>query len=205
MKTKIIIKSQFGHEIMAVNFAKAFNLDVVIAPNKDEKKAYEEEADKIFRNMSFFYNRMSILPFEERNQTENIWDIIGELKNGKLDNSLWEKFAASRLTPANIENLPAYPGMSNSNSTLFIPQKLISDGECGISAEQQSLPLSVFEFLKTKTVWFWDSTLTKSLICKTSGLLRGSLISMFRDWKKIRKFWASVVFSIRHITICMPA
>ena len=147
---KIIIKSQFGHEIMAVNFAKAFNLDVVIAPNKDEKKAYEEEADKIFRNMSFFYNRMSILPFEERNQTENIWDIIGELKNGKLDNSLWEKFAASRLTPANIENLPAYPGMSNSNSTLFIPQKLISDGECGISAEQQSLPLSVFEFLKNK-------------------------------------------------------
>ena len=150
MKTKIIIKSQFGHEIMAVNFAKAFNLDVVIAPNKDEKKAYEEEADKIFRNMSFFYNRMSILPFEERNQTENIWDIIGELKNGKLDNSLWEKFAASRLTPANIENLPAYPGMSNSDSTLFIPQKLISDGECGISAEQQSLPLSVFEFLKNK-------------------------------------------------------
>ena len=53
MKT-IVIKSQFGHEIMAVNFAKAFNLDVVIAPNKDEKKAYDEESDKIFRNMSFF-------------------------------------------------------------------------------------------------------------------------------------------------------
>ena len=40
--------------------------------------------------------------------------------------------------------------MSNRLNTLFIPQKLISDGECGITAEQQSLPLAVFEFLKNK-------------------------------------------------------
>ena len=78
MKT-IVIKSQFGHEIMAVNFAKAFNLDVVIAPNKDEKKAYDEESDKIFRNMSFFYDRMSVVPFEEKDNLSS-WDIIAELK-----------------------------------------------------------------------------------------------------------------------------
>ena len=148
MKT-IVIKSQFGHEIMAVNFAKAFNLDVVIAPNKDEKKAYDEESDKIFRNMSFFYDRMSVVPFEEKDNLSS-WDIIAELKAGKLDNSLWEKFAASRLIPANTNGLPTYPGMSNRLNTLFIPQKLISDGECGITAEQQSLPLAVFEFLKNK-------------------------------------------------------
>lgn len=159
MKT-IVIKSQFGHEIMAVNFAKAFNLDVVIAPNKDEKKAYDEESDKIFRNMSFFYDRMSVVPFEEKDNLSS-WDIIAELKAGKLDNSLWEKFAASRLIPANTNGLPTYPGMSNRLNTLFIPQKLISDGECGITAEQQSLPLAVFEFLKKKKVWFWDSTLTR--------------------------------------------
>ncbi len=148
MKT-IVIKSQFGHEIMAVNFAKAFNLDVVIAPNKDEKKAYDEESDKIFRNMSFFYDRMSVVPFEEKDNLSS-WDIIAELKAGKLDNSLWEKFAASRLIPTNTNGLPTYPGMSNRLNTLFIPQKLISDGECGITAEQQSLPLAVFEFLKNK-------------------------------------------------------
>ena len=51
MKKTVIIKSQFGHEIMAVNFAKAFDLNVVIVPNKDEKEAYEEEAQKIFQNM----------------------------------------------------------------------------------------------------------------------------------------------------------
>lgn len=45
MKT-IVIKSQFGHEIMAVNFAKAFNLDVVIAPNKDEKKPMTKSPTK---------------------------------------------------------------------------------------------------------------------------------------------------------------
>lgn len=71
------------------------------------------------------------------------------------------KFAASRLTPTNTNGLPTYPGMSNRLNTLFIPQKLISDGECGITAEQQSLPLAVFEFLKNKKVWFWDSTLTR--------------------------------------------
>lgn len=148
MKT-IVIRSQFGHEIMAVNFAKAFNLDVVIAPNKDEKKAYSEEAEKIFRNMSFFYNRMSVVPFEEKDNISS-WDIIAELKTGKLDKSLWEKFAISRLIPENTDGLPTYQGMSNAFNTLFIPQKLISDGACGITAEQQSLPLDVFNFLKGK-------------------------------------------------------
>lgn len=66
MKT-IVIKSQFGHEIMAVNFAKAFKLDVVIAPNKDEKKAYDEESDKIFRNMSF--SMTACLSFLSRKKT----------------------------------------------------------------------------------------------------------------------------------------
>ena len=143
----IVIKSQFGHEIMAVNFAKAFNLDVVIAPNKDEKKAYQEEANKILHNMSFFYNRMSIVPYEEKDNVA-CWDIIAELKAGKIDDTLWEKFATAKLSPATTENLPTYTGMSNRLNTLFIPQKLISDGECGMTAEQQSLPLAVFEFLK---------------------------------------------------------
>ena len=148
MKKTVIIRSQFGHEIMAVNFAKAFDLNVVIVPNKDEKEAYEEEAQKIFQNMSFFYNRMSIVPFEEKDNLENVWDVIGELKAGKLDNAVWDKFAASKLTPADTTGLPTYPGMSNYNM-LFIPQKLISDGECGVTAAQQSLPLSVFDFLKS--------------------------------------------------------
>lgn len=146
---KIVIKSQFGHEIMAVSFAKAFNIDVVIAPNKNEKKAYEEEAEKIFRNMSFFYEHLSIVPFEEKDSLL-FWDIVDDLKAGKLDDSLWEKFAAGKLTPTNTDGLPTYPGMSNESNVLFIPQKLISDGACGITAEQQSLPLSVFEFLKGK-------------------------------------------------------
>lgn len=149
---KIIIKSQFGHEIMAVNFAKAFNTEVVIVPNKEEKAAYDEEAQKIYDNMSFFYNRMSIVPFEEKNNIAEYWDVIDELKKGTLDNTLWNSFASSKLTPEDVSNLPVYQGMNEEFNTLVIPQKLISDGECGISTEQQSLPLSVFDFIKGKNL-----------------------------------------------------
>ncbi len=167
METKIVIRSQFGHEIMAVNFAKAFNFDVVIVPNKDEKKAYDEEAEKIFQNMSFFYDRISIVPFEEKDHPA--WDIIAELKAGKLENSLWTKFASSKLTPANTDGLPTYPGMNKENNTLFIPQKLVSDGECGVTAEQQSLPLFVFDFLKGK-----------------KGLVLGQHFSKVNDIEKVK-------------------
>lgn len=97
MKT-IVIKSQFGHEIMAVNFAKAFNLDVVIAPNKDEKKAYDEESDKIFRNMSFFYDRMSVVPFEEKDNLSS-WDIIAELKAGQIGQFVMGKVCCQQIDP----------------------------------------------------------------------------------------------------------
>lgn len=149
METKNVkISAQFGHEIAAVNFAKAFNLEVVIIPNKDNKEDYEKEAETILNNMSFFYDRITIVPFEEKEAANaSAWDIIGDLKAGTLDDDLWNNFATSRLVPSNLENLPAYNGLANRENVLVIPQKLISDGECGITAKQQSLPLEAFEFL----------------------------------------------------------
>lgn len=42
MKTQkfIVVRSAFGHEIMALNFAKALNMPVVIIPNKETKDEY---------------------------------------------------------------------------------------------------------------------------------------------------------------------
>lgn len=80
---KVKISAQFGHEIAAVNFAKAFNLPVVIIPNKDNREDYEKEAETILNNMSFFYDRITIVPFEEKEAANaSAWDIIGDLKAG---------------------------------------------------------------------------------------------------------------------------
>ena len=148
-KASVKISAQFGHEIMAVNFAKALGLPVVILPNKDTKEEFKAESQKIYDNMSFFYDDIYMVPFEEKDKYADAWDIIGELKAGTLDSNLWNNFAASKLTPV-VDNLPEYDGLWNKTNVLVIPQKLISDGECGVTAAQQSLPLEVFNFMKTR-------------------------------------------------------
>ena len=142
----IKIQSQFGHEIMAIRFAAANNLDVCIIPNKENKEEYEAEAKKIFDNMSFFYPRLQIVPFEEQNSTD-CRDIIGELKAGTLKKEEWKDFFKGAIWPTRIEGLPEYRQLKE-RSVLFVPQKLISDGACGVTAQEQSLAPEFFEFIK---------------------------------------------------------
>lgn len=148
-KVCVKISSQFGHEVMAINFAKALRLPVVVISNKDDKEEFEAESQKIYDNMSFFYEDIHMVPFDEKDKYADAWDIIGELKAGTLDSDLWKQFAASKLRPS-IENLPEYVGLRNKANILVVPQKLISDGECGVTAAQQSLPLEVFNFMKNR-------------------------------------------------------
>ncbi len=146
----IRISSQFGHEIMSLVFAKAFSLPVVIIPNKDNKEEYDTEAQKIYDNMSVFYGNMEIVKFEEKNNID-AWDVINDLKNSKISTEMWQKFAATRLEMNAEAELPVYNALTGKQNVLVVPQKLISDGKCGITAQQQSLPLEVFEFLKGRT------------------------------------------------------
>lgn len=151
-KTKfIVVRSAFGHEIMAVNFAQALNMQVAIIPNKEKEEEYMDESEKIANNLAFFTDSLLRVPFAERQKYENMsWDLIADLKAGKLADEMWSKyFVRSRLIPAYILALPEYQGMrENRKNLLLIPQKLISDGECGVTAQQQSLNPSVFNFLK---------------------------------------------------------
>ena len=68
MKTKkfIVVRSAFGHEIMALNFAKALNMPVVVIPNKENEEEYEAESEKILANMSFLCNDIVRIPFADR-------------------------------------------------------------------------------------------------------------------------------------------
>ena len=153
METKkfVVVRSAFGHEIMALNFAKALDMPVAIIPAKEKEEEYEAESEKILANLSFLSNDIVRVPFAERQKYDAMsWDIIADLKAGKLADEMWEKFVTARLVPTqNTNTLPQFNGMkANRKNLLLIPQKLISDGECGVTAQQQSLNPSVFNFLK---------------------------------------------------------
>lgn len=153
METKkfIVIRSSFGHEIMALNFAKALDMPVTVIPAKEKEEEYEAESEKILANLSFLSNDIVRVPFADRAKYEALsYDIIADLKAGKLADDMWGKFVTARLVPTRNTNLlPQFNGMrANRKNLLLIPQKLISDGECGVTAQQQSLSPSIFNFLK---------------------------------------------------------
>ncbi|MGN0913544.1 MAG: hypothetical protein ACI4OW_01465 [Alphaproteobacteria bacterium] len=145
----IKITSQFGHEVMSLNFANALNSRILIIPNKDNKDDYDTEAKKIYDNMSPLYGNIEIVEFEKRKNVD-AWDIVNDLKNGRITAEMWYTFAATTLE-LDAENLPEYNALKGKQNVLVVPQKLISDGKCGITAQQQSLPLEVFDFLKGRT------------------------------------------------------
>lgn len=146
----IVVRSSFGHEIMACGFANAFDANVLVIPNKETKEEYEAEQEKIVNNLSFLSSRLVKIPFDSRESVE-YRDIIGELKAGTLPDEAWTDFAKASLVPTEpTDNLPQFAGLKGKKNILMVPQKLISDGECGVSAAQQSLNPQVFNFLKGK-------------------------------------------------------
>ena len=150
MKKNIVVRSSFGHEIMACGFANAFDANVLVIPNKETKEEYEAEQEKIVHNLSFLSDKLVKVPFDNREAVE-YWDIIGELKAGTLSDEVWADFAQAQLVPTEpTDHLPQFAGLKDKKNILMVPQKLISDGECGMSAAQQSLNPQVFNFLKGK-------------------------------------------------------
>lgn len=149
-KNFIVVRSSFGHEIMAVNFAKALDMLVAIIPNKEKEEEYMDESKKIANNLAFFTVSLVRVPFAERQKYEAMsWDLISDLKAGKLADEMWSKFVTARLVPTHTTLLPQFNGMrENRKNLLLVPQKLVSDNACGVTAQQQSLSPSLFNFLK---------------------------------------------------------
>lgn len=157
MKTRkfIVVRSSFGHEIMAVNFAKALNMSITIIPAKEKEEEYMDESKKIANNLAFFTDSLVLVPFADRAKYEALsYDIIADLKAGKLADEMWSKFVAARLVPTHNALLPQFNGMrANRKNLLLVPQKLVSDNACGVTAQQQSLSPDVFNFLKEQTTY----------------------------------------------------
>lgn len=136
---------------MAVRFAESMGVKALIIPECDDFEEYENRAESIYSNMSFFSPCVKKVPFNMRHMFE-CRDIIAELKAGQLADEEWDIFFEGRCKPTRDTSfLPQYAiGMNdNEPAVLFVPQKLKSDGECGITAQQQSLIPAVFNFLKS--------------------------------------------------------
>ena len=140
----IIISSCFGHEFGALLAAKALGMSVKVVSKKDNKEEYEKDVNNIYDQLSPFYDNIEVVPFEERERfIEAGWDFVQDLKDGKLDPSIWDKMAATKLEPS-FEGLPEYPMLADGDTMYWTPQKWQTDGTCGASAAQQSLNPVVF-------------------------------------------------------------
>lgn len=145
----IVIRSSFGHEIMAVRFAEALGTKALIIPNQEDFEDYENEARRIYDVMSFFSPCVKQIPYNMRHMFE-LRDIIAELKAGQLADEEWDIFFNGFCKPTkDTSALPQYAVGLGEPAVLFVPQKLKSDGECGVTAAQQSLTPSGFDFLKS--------------------------------------------------------
>lgn len=153
-----LITEAFGHGFMALNFTKAENLIPVAFSDKDNKEDFESHVEQIYNNMVFFCPKLRKATWEEREMYIGAGrNFRKDLLQGKISKEMWKKFARTTLEPAEAkqDDLPRFSCLRD-DAMMFVPQKLQSDGMCGISAEQQSLPLWVFGFLKSS---FYDLVL----------------------------------------------
>ena len=152
MERSIIITSCFGHEIMAMLFAQVYGEEIVVCPQEENEAEYAAKAERIAQYLGYFGD-LKIAPFGSRHEVANqARDIIAELKSGRLPDTVWMDFFSSKLEPALNFNEPSFCSVEGSypSPIFWVPQKLLTDGECGVTAREQSLTPDVFDFLRER-------------------------------------------------------
>lgn len=131
----ITVYSAFGHEIFACASSILLKRDVEVASRKENPE--EARADKInIASMLLpFGVSIDIVP---EGQTPKGRDIVSELKAGTLPDGFWNEIAGTRLPIGKSSR--EYPLLTDGKkNVMIIPQKWLTDGECGLNAAQQSL------------------------------------------------------------------
>lgn len=148
----INITSSVGHGIMQLNFAEALKLTPAIMPEKESKEEYEAECTAIYEKLKFFSDKIIKVPYEKREEiSAETYDVLANLKN--KEPLPWNRFARNKLIPQ-FESTTSFPALDacSKKKILIIPQKLLSDNACGITAAQQSLNPEVFSFIKHQDI-----------------------------------------------------
>ena len=147
-----LVTSVGGHAFMELGFATAFNQKPIAYSEKDNKEEFEKEVADIYERFSPMFPDMRRASWDEAgNLAEQGVSWRKELLDRKIDAAMWGKFAQAKLKPQMSSDLPKFAGIKrDSRNVLLIPQKLISDGKCGVTAQQQTVPLSAFNFFKNE-------------------------------------------------------
>lgn len=151
-KRYALVTSVGGHAFMELGFAAAYNQQPVVFSEKDNKEDFEKEVAEIYERFSPMFPDIKVATWDEReNFAKQGVSWRRELLDGKIDATMWDEFAQSKLKPQVYGGLPKFAEIKgNFRNILLIPQKLISDGKCGITAQQQTVPLSAFNFFKNE-------------------------------------------------------
>jgi len=154
MKNKSIalITSSGGHGFMELNFGKLHNQEIVAFSEKYNKEDFEKEVKDIYERLSPFVPDMKVATWDNAQELQKrgiSWRKV--LLDKKLNQNDWDMFAQTSLSPKHPKQLPEFKNLqSASDVVMLIPQKLFSDGKCGLSASQQTVPLEVFNFFKSE-------------------------------------------------------
>ena len=147
-----LITEAAGHGFMECMFGLAYGKKLVACSLQTEKEKFEKETCDIYNRLSPFVSNMEKAKWEEaENLIKNGVSFREMLKKEQTEGEMWNKFAQITLTPKQENNLPNYSSVdSHSTNIMLIPQKLFSDGQCGLTAQQQCVPLEVFNFFKSE-------------------------------------------------------
>lgn len=149
-KKTALITSAGGHGFMELNFGKLYNRKIVACSEKDNKEDFEKETADIYERLSAFAPDMEMATWEDRAKIRKKGiSYRQKLLDKKLNENDWDKFAQTSLSPQTNKQLPQFRGLnSQSLVVMLIPQKLFTDGKCGLSAKQQTVPLAAFNSFK---------------------------------------------------------
>ena len=146
-----LVTEAFGHGFYAVKMCKALGLELVAFSEKETQSEFEAQVAQIITNLSFIAPEMRPAKWEERETLlRRGWNARQALLNGEIREYEWKLFAEyPPLVPVLEEPLPRFLSVPRYRTNIgLVPQKLVTDGMCGQTAEQQSVTIEVFKFLK---------------------------------------------------------
>ncbi len=149
-----LITEGFGHGFMSMNFAKAYHLQAVAFSMKETEEEFNADVEAIFQRLSCVGKSLGLrkASWEEREELLSTgWNVRQDLIDGKITPDMWFDFAGTSLQMEAEGDVPMFQSLYGNGkkcNIFFAPQKLQTDGACGATAGQQSLPLEVYDFMK---------------------------------------------------------
>lgn len=129
-----LITEGFGHGFASLGLAIAAGFEQIFAQD-----------EQILAKFKPFYPNLQLWD----GKTE-CWNVRESILKREITHEMWRALARVKLVPTLTEDLPQFKSLAETDKIKvhFVPAKLITDGQCGLSAGQQSLTPEVFIFLK---------------------------------------------------------